>query len=171
MWRLPQLPVSLDGRALLHGDEAFDETQVARHTAERFGAIHTEFRVKPSAVDLIDTLIYHHDGPFGDSSAIPTYLVSQLTRQHVTVVLTGDGGDELFAGYDKYVVEGRERRYDSIPRPLRKVAGAFGSALPEGTPGRRFLRHQSSTLRGSQCCSLGFRCERGRMAGCSAVCY
>ena len=84
------------------GDEAFDETAGAREVAARFGTDHTEFRVRPSAVDLIDRLIWHHDGPFGDSSAIPTYLVSQMTRQHVTVVLTGDGGDELFAGYLRF---------------------------------------------------------------------
>ena len=84
------------------GDAAYDETAVARDVAERFETDHTEFRVPPSAVDLIDTLLWHHDGPFGDSSAIPTYLVSQLTRQHVTVVLTGDGGDEVFAGYLRF---------------------------------------------------------------------
>ena len=70
--------------------------------AERFGTDHTEFRVSPSAIDLVDTLVWHHDGPFGDSSAVPTYLVSKLTREHVTVVLTGDGGDELFAGYLRF---------------------------------------------------------------------
>ena len=84
------------------GDAAFDETAIAREHGERFGATHTEFRVKPSAIDLLDTLIYHHDGPFGDSSAIPTYLVSKLTREHVTVALTGDGGDEVFAGYLRF---------------------------------------------------------------------
>ncbi len=70
--------------------------------AEQFKTDHTEFRVSPSAIDLIDTLVWHHDGPFGDSSAVPTYLVSKLTREHVTVVLTGDGGDELFAGYLRF---------------------------------------------------------------------
>src|SRR5213075_512125 len=84
------------------GAPAFDETAAARKVAERFKTEHTEFRVKPSAVELIDRLVWHHDGPFGDSSAIPTYLLSQLTRQHVTVVLTGDGGDELFAGYRRF---------------------------------------------------------------------
>src|SRR4051812_5204448 len=65
---------------------AFDETAAARQIAQRFGAEHKEFLVKPSAVELIDRLVWHHDGPFGDSSAIPTFLVSQLTREHVTVV-------------------------------------------------------------------------------------
>jgi asparagine synthetase B (glutamine-hydrolysing) len=85
------------------GAAAYDETAAARRVAERFGTDHTEFRVRPSAVQLVDRLIWHHDGPFGDSSAIPTYLVSELTRQHVTVVLTGDGGDEVFAGYLRFV--------------------------------------------------------------------
>jgi asparagine synthase (glutamine-hydrolysing) len=84
------------------GDAAFDETALARDTAAGFGTTHTEFRVRPSAVDLLDTLIYHHDGPFGDSSAIPTYLVAKLTREHVTVALTGDGGDEVFGGYLRF---------------------------------------------------------------------
>jgi asparagine synthase (glutamine-hydrolysing) len=84
------------------GDAAFDESAEAAATAKHFGARHTEFRVRPSAVDLLDTLIYHHDGPFADSSAIPTYLVSKLTREHVTVALTGDGGDEVFAGYLRF---------------------------------------------------------------------
>src|SRR5206468_9983987 len=66
------------------GDPAYDETPGARDVAERFKTEHTEFRVMPSAVQLIDRLIWHHDGPFGDSSAIPTYLVSALTRPHVT---------------------------------------------------------------------------------------
>ena len=69
---------------------------------DRFKTEHTEFRVAPSAIDLIDTLVWHHDGPFGDSSAMPTYIVSKLTREHVTVVLTGDGGDEVFAGYRRF---------------------------------------------------------------------
>ncbi len=84
------------------GDVAYDETAYARLAAKRFGTQHTEFVVEPSAVGLIDKLIWHHDGPFGDSSAVPTYIVSRLTSQQVTVVLNGDGGDELFAGYVRF---------------------------------------------------------------------
>lgn len=83
-------------------DAAFDESAQARETARVFGTTHTEFRVRPAAIDWIDTLIYHHDGPFADSSALPTYLVAKLTREHVTVALTGDGGDEVFAGYLRF---------------------------------------------------------------------
>jgi asparagine synthase (glutamine-hydrolysing) len=108
------------------GDPAYDETSYARLVATRFGTDHTEFRVSPSAVDLIDTLIWHHDGPFGDSSAIPTYLVSRLTREHVTVVLTGDGGDELFAGYLRfYAAVVAERTPWLLSRTLSGVLRAF----------------------------------------------
>ena len=114
---------------------AFDETAAARQVAERFKTDHTEFRVKPSAVDLIDRLIWHHDGPFGDSSAIPTFLVSQLTRQHVTVVLTGDGGDELFAGYMRFQAALAAERVPRFAQPL----AAFGLSLLPDAPHERHV--------------------------------
>jgi asparagine synthase (glutamine-hydrolysing) len=118
------------------GDAAYDETSGARQVAARFHADHTEFRVKPSAVDLVDRLVWHHDGPFGDSSAIPTYLVSQLTRQHVTVVLTGDGGDELFAGYLRF---GAALAAERLPRAAGAVMSAAFRALPRGANERHLL--------------------------------
>src|SRR6185436_14655081 len=81
------------------------------------------------------------DEPFGDSSAIPTYMVSKLAGEHVKVVLTGDGGDELFGGYEKYVVEARERSYDRWPVSFRRAMSAIGWAMPDGMKGRNFLRH------------------------------
>jgi len=92
-------------------------------------------------VSMVEDLAWYLDEPFGDTSAIPTYMVSKLAAEHVKVVLTGDGGDEVFAGYDKYVKEGRERAYDRVPASLRRAAGAVGNAMPEGMHGRRFLRH------------------------------
>ncbi|MBK8216143.1 MAG: asparagine synthase (glutamine-hydrolyzing) [Myxococcales bacterium] len=108
------------------GDHGFDETAYARRVAETFGTEHTEFRVAPASFDLVERLVWAHDGPFGDSSAIPTSIVSGLTREHATVALTGDGGDELFCGYSRFLaVEASER----VPGVARKVAGGVGSVL------------------------------------------
>jgi asparagine synthase (glutamine-hydrolysing) len=108
------------------GDAAYDETAYAKLAADRFGTDHTAFRVAPSTVDLIDTLVWHHDGPFGDSSALPTYIVSKLTRARVTVVLTGDGGDELFAGYLRFLAAVVSER---VPRAVGRAAGALFGRL------------------------------------------
>lgn len=121
----------------------FDEGPYARAVAKAFGTEHHELRVTPEALDVIEDLVWHLDEPFGDSSAIPTYLVSRLAAGHVKVVLTGDGGDELFGGYDKYLVEQRERRFDRLPGGFRRLLGAAGAQLPVGTPGRRYLMHMA----------------------------
>ena len=122
-------------------EDGYDELVHARKVADAFGTDHHELIVRPDVVSIVEDLAWYLDEPFGDTSAIPTYMVSQLASQHVKVVLTGDGGDELFGGYDKYVVERREREYDRVPAALRGVAGAIGDAMPEGMKGRRFLRH------------------------------
>jgi asparagine synthase (glutamine-hydrolysing) len=109
------------------GDAAYDETSYARIAADRFGTDHTEFRVSPSALDLIATLNWHYDGPCGDSSAVPTYIVSKLTREQVTVVLTGDGGDEVFAGYLRFWAAVLSERF---PRAAGGAAHAVLSRLP-----------------------------------------
>ena len=119
----------------------YDEAGHARLVAERFGTEHHELLLEPDALEIIDDLAWYLDEPFGDPSAIPTYMVSKLASRHVTVALSGDGGDELFAGYDKYRVEARERRYRFLPAPARRLAGALGEALPDGARGRNFLRH------------------------------
>jgi asparagine synthase (glutamine-hydrolysing) len=122
------------------GDAAFDETAEARRTAARFETDHTEFRVKPSAIDLLDTLIWHHDGAFGDSSAIPTYMVAKLTREHVTVALTGDGGDEVFAGYMRFRAAALAAR---VPESVRGLAGGLLRAVPPG-PNERHWRSRAA---------------------------
>jgi asparagine synthase (glutamine-hydrolysing) len=119
----------------------YDELCHARRVADQFGTEHHELILRPDVVQMAEDLAWHLDEPFGDTSAIATYVLSKLASQHVTVVLTGDGGDELFAGYDKYLVEGREREYDRVPSAIRRSIGALGHVLPQGTPGRRFLRH------------------------------
>ncbi len=84
------------------GDARFDETSFARLAATAIGSKHTEFVVKPAAFELARQLVYHHDQPFGDASAIPTFLLCQLAKEHVSVALNGDGGDECFGGYRRF---------------------------------------------------------------------
>lgn len=99
----------------------YDESRFARRVAVHLGTRHHEFHVEPSAVDVLPKLVWHFDEPFADSSAIPTYYLSQLTRQHVTVALSGDGGDELFAGYPRYRAVRLASRLDRLPAPLRRL--------------------------------------------------
>ena len=122
-------------------DEEYNELKYARQVARRFNTDHHEFMVDPNVLSLIDDIAWFLDEPFGDSSAIPTYMVSKLASEHVTVVLSGDGGDELFAGYDRYLKERKERQLGQIPSPIRRAAGLVGSLMPEGMKGRNFLRH------------------------------
>lgn len=83
-------------------EEAYNELRYARMVAERYGTDHAEFIVEPDAVEILPKLVWHYNEPFADSSAVPTYYVSKLAREHVTVILNGDGGDENFAGYGRY---------------------------------------------------------------------
>lgn len=119
----------------------YDESRHARQVAAAIGTDHHELILEPDVLDIVEDLAWDLDEPFGDSSAIPTYMVSRLAAEQVTVVLSGDGGDELFAGYDKYLVERRERRYRHIPAMLRSLLGSIGGRMPEGAKGRNFLRH------------------------------
>jgi asparagine synthase (glutamine-hydrolysing) len=120
----------------------FDELEPARRVAEHFGTEHHEFVVKPDGVGILDRLVSHFDEPFADPSAIPTWYVSEMARRHVTVVLSGDGGDELFGGYDRYVPHPRVVAFDRYsPRALRRLAAVAAARLPHGARGKNFLRH------------------------------
>lgn len=125
-------------------EEEYNELPAARLIAQKYGADHKEFIVRPDAVDLISQLIRFFDEPFGDSSAIPTFLVSQLAREHVKVALTGDGGDELFGGYESLLLVNRARRFDRIPLPLRHLVRRAADRLPYSFYGKNFLRMASS---------------------------
>jgi asparagine synthase (glutamine-hydrolysing) len=123
-------------------EPAFDELEHARRVAQHFDTDHHELVVKPDGVRILDALIGHFDEPFADSSAIPTWYVSEMARRHVTVVLSGDGGDELFGGYDRYTPHARVVAFDRYsPRALRRVAAIAGARLPHGARGKNFLRH------------------------------
>jgi asparagine synthase (glutamine-hydrolysing) len=110
--------------------DGFDERRFARVVAERFGTEHHEDVVHPNAVDLVERLVWHHDQPFGDSSAVPTFLLNQAARKHVTVALSGDGGDELFGGYERFAAGLVVDRVLSVPRPVRTAGRRLLDALP-----------------------------------------
>lgn len=102
-------------------DQSYNELHYARAIAEHFKTEHHEFIIRPDAVELADQLVYLVDEPFGDFSIFPTYLVSKMAREHVKVVLSGDGGDELFGGYDTYVANWSDRLYRKyVPAALRE---------------------------------------------------
>lgn len=112
-------------------EQDFSELHHARRVAEHVGADHHEFIVRPDAMEILPTLVEHYGEPFADSSAIPSYYVSKETRAYVTVALNGDGGDECFAGYQRYVAMKIAQQYASLPGALRdSVISNVVSALP-----------------------------------------
>jgi asparagine synthase (glutamine-hydrolysing) len=121
-------------------EDSYSELKYARIAARHFNTEHHEFIVTPDICHIVDELVWHFDEPFADSSAIPTYMVSKLAREHVKVVLSGDGGDELFAGYTRYGVDRRRSGFAHLPLILRQgVMRPLSRSLPHGAWGRNFL--------------------------------
>lgn len=118
-------------------EEEFNELPYARLVARQYGTEHHELMVRPSALDILPMLVRHYGEPFADSSAIPSYHVARLTRQHVKVALNGDGGDECFAGYERYRGMALAEYYQKIPG--RNLIGYLGTLLPESLPRRSRL--------------------------------
>lgn len=142
------------------GEESFDETAHARRVSALLGTEHHEFVVEPDTIALLPFLVWHHDQPFADSSAIPTYLVSKRTREHVTVALSGDGGDELFAGYERFHAANLVARYRRLPGPLRSAIAWAADRLPEATsyrgPAQRARRFVSGAALSPQAAYFSF---------------
>lgn len=111
-------------------DTSFNELPYARTVAQHFETDHHELIVKPDVLDLLPKLIRSFDEPFADSSAIPVYYLSELTRQHVKVALGGDGGDEVFAGYETYTAYKLASFYRQLPRPLQSLLPFLVMKLP-----------------------------------------
>jgi asparagine synthase (glutamine-hydrolysing) len=109
------------------GAPSFDERRYARLVADRVGTRHMEFAVGVDSSAVMDRLLWHHDQPYADSSAVPTYALSRLARDHVVVVLNGDGGDEVFGGYDRFAAAAVA---DRIPRLLARMAYRGTTLLP-----------------------------------------
>lgn len=102
-------------------EQDYSELKYARRVAEHVGAEYNEFVVRPDAMGVVPTLVEHYGEPYSDSSALPTYYVSKETRKHVTVALNGDGGDESFAGYERYAAMKVAETYNRIPKVFRKA--------------------------------------------------
>jgi asparagine synthase (glutamine-hydrolysing) len=132
--------------SIAFADPAFDESAYARQVAARYRTRHHEDRVETDDFDLVDTLAGLYDEPFADSSAIPTYRVCQLARRHVTVALSGDGGDESFGGYTRYLRHLREERMRArVPASLRRpVFGALARVYPALAWAPRVFRARAS---------------------------
>ena len=119
----------------------FDETKYARIIAKKFGTQHEEFIVEPNAISILPKLVWHYDQPYADSSALPTYYVSQVTRQRVTVALNGDGGDEFFGGYERYRALLFYKLFRSMTNePLRSLFESATKFIPEGSMNRSIPR-------------------------------
>ena len=128
--------------------EKFNEAEYARLVAERFGTDHHELILNPNLEETLTFLSGMLEEPFGDSSMLPTYYVSRMARQHVTVALSGDGGDELFAGYDRYLVAMERRKFDRIPNWLGRIyRDQVHHRVPAGTYGKNLAWNASLTAR------------------------
>jgi len=121
-------------------EDSFDELKYARLAAKHFNTDHHEFILTPDFVNMVDDLVWHFDEPFADSSALPTYMVSKLARDYVTVILSGDGGDELFAGYTRYVTDRGRSGLERLPLAVRqRLLRPLSEALPHGMRGKNYL--------------------------------
>jgi asparagine synthase (glutamine-hydrolysing) len=138
-------------------EAAYDERPYARNVARHLGTDHHELVVRPDALSILDQLIWHFDEPFADVSAIPTWYVSRLAAEHVTVVLSGDGGDELFGGYERYLPHPNVERFDRHAAGVgRALAAAAWRRIPHGVRGRNFLRHVARDPQGRYLDSVTF---------------
>jgi asparagine synthase (glutamine-hydrolysing) len=111
-------------------EAAYNELAHARRIAERWGTDHHEFIVEPDALSILPKLVRHYGEPYADSSAVPTFYVSQMTREHVTVALNGDGGDESFAGYERYLGNRIAEQLQAVPG-VAQTARVLGRLIPD----------------------------------------
>ena len=131
------------------GEEDFNELPHAQRVADKWQTEHHTEMVRPDdALRILDELILHLDEPFADASAIPTWYVSRLAAESVKVVLSGDGGDELFAGYTRYAQASQHSWLDRIPLAARCLGSAISGVLPESWPGKYFLDYAARDARG-----------------------
>jgi asparagine synthase (glutamine-hydrolysing) len=113
-------------------ESEYDERQYAQIVADRYATDHHAMTVRPDAISVLPRITWHYGEPFADPSAIPTYYVSQIAKRHVTVALNGDGGDESFIGYSRYMQCLQTEWVSRIPRPMRRLAGRMAAHIPVG---------------------------------------
>jgi asparagine synthase (glutamine-hydrolysing) len=125
-------------------ESSHDELHYARIAARHFQTEHHEFIVTPDVCRIVEEIVWHHDEPFADMSSVPTYIVSKMAREHVTVVLSGDGGDELFAGYERYLVDRQRQKFERVPGFFRRrLMLPAARRLPQQIYGKNYLRNVS----------------------------
>ncbi len=153
-------------------ESRYNELPHARRVAERYQTVHHEHVVRADAASVVDRLSWHFDEPFADDSAVPTFYVSQVAREHVTVVLSGDGGDENFAGYRRYRLDLFERMVRGwLPRGVRRwCIGPLGAVypkadwLPRPLRAKITLQNIADDPAGAYCRSVGFLSDRQKAA-------
>jgi asparagine synthase (glutamine-hydrolysing) len=118
--------------------ESYDETPYAREVAQLYDTDHAELRVDPEAMKALPRLVWHYGEPFADSSALPSFYLSEITRRHVTVALNGDGGDESFAGYPRHIGSAFTNQVAKLPRPIGAGLASLASVLGEDRGGNDF---------------------------------
>ena len=155
MARATSKPVKTFSIGFRHED--FNEARYAQVVAKHFGTDHHELLVEPDVLETVETLTTSLEEPFGDSSMLPTYYISRLARKHVTVALSGDGGDEIFAGYDRYAINLRRQAFGRIPHWARRLyREQFFPHLPLSMRGRRLSYNVSLPWREGYVDSISF---------------
>lgn len=124
-------------------EDSFNELKFARIAAQHFGTDHHEFVVTPNVVEIVGDIVWHFDEPFADASSLPTFIVSKMAREYVTVVLSGDGGDELFGGYTRYNTYQNRGLSDKLPSFIKGSLGWLSRILPHSALGKNFLYNLS----------------------------
>ena len=122
-------------------ESEFNELEHAALIARQYRTEHHEIVVRPDSIDLLSRLVRHFDEPFGDSSAIPTFVVSEFAAQHVKVALSGDGGDELFAGYARFAALQQNGSLEHLPPVARRLLGWMSARLPYAAYGKNSSAH------------------------------
>lgn len=142
--------------SLGYREEAFSEFSYARRVADHFKTRHTELLIDPVSEKDIESAIWHLDEPLSEFSVLPYYLISRKAREHITVCLSGEGGDELFVGYDRFKASKFDRSFKRIPASLRRALGAAADRLPDTFKKKGFVNSAKRYFEGSELPPTGY---------------